>query len=456
MGRKKAEVELVLPGVPAPTLEIVDVDAIALGAINPRTDGASELDGLTASIGQEQEPYLTTPPSVMPLGGGRYEVLVGERRVRGVRERGWRQLACQVYAEVDALAAHELRLRENLHRKDLHPLDEAIAFKLGWLNGNAVVMGLHAEAAALMSSGRAPRACVTELLALLTERGFSRNRPQLTQRAYVARHGLDYSPDTLKRLLQLMTLDEEAHDLALQAKLSDASLRAVARLETPDQVGLLQAIVDDTEGWLGRKARAIARSVKQQKIPLERAISIYRGEIEEAPAHGHGHGAPAQSANGDAELAPDGTLSEEAPVRTDANGHDPADGPAQTAPETSAPATIELRGEEVRLFGDLLTNAEQVIVAIEGLGDLSGLPEPWGTIAGGLLTIVQAWSSNPSTPPPAKAVALLRAVEQLLPMTTGISQVLRGRPTTALPAPWDEIAGESLAVLSEMTTVLTS
>lgn len=454
MARKKAEAELVLPSIPAPTLEIVDVETIALTAVNPRTDGAAELDGLTASIGQEQEPYLTTPPSVMPIGGGRYEVLVGERRVRGVRERGWRQLACQVYAEVDALAAHELRLRENLHRKDLHPLDEAVAFKLGWLNGNAVVMGLHAEAAALLTSGRSPRACVTELLALLGEHGFSRNRPLLTQRAYVARHGLDYSPDALKRLLQLMSLDEEAHDLALQAKLSDASLRAVARLNTADQVGLLQAIVDDAEGWLARKARAIARSVKQQKIPLERAISIYRGEIEMAPAPGQ-HGAPAP-ATASAELTPDGAPDEAHDASEEVAGGVTADEPAAGAPETSAPAAIELRGEEVRLFGDLLTGAEQIIVAIEGLGDRSGLPEPWSTIAGALLSIVQAWSTSPSTPPPAEAAALIRAVEQLLPMATGISQVLRRRPTTALPAPWDEIAGESLAVLSEMTTVLTS
>lgn len=455
MARKKAEAELVLPSIPAPTLEIVDVDAIALTAVNPRTDGAAELDGLTTSIRQEQEPYLTTPPSVMPTGGGRYEVLVGERRVRGVRERGWRQLACQVYTEVDALAAHELRLRENLHRKVLHPLDEAVAFKLGWLNGNAVVMGLHAEAAALLTSGRSPRACVTELLNLLAEHGFSRNRPLLTQRAYVARHGLDYSPDALKRLLQLMSLDEEAHDLALQAKLSDASLRAVARLETPDQVGLLQAIVDDAEGWLARKSRAIARSVKQQKIPLERAISIYRGEIEMTPASGQ-HGASTTAATSNAELTPHEAPGQSHATAEETAGEMAADGPAPGVPETSAPAAIELRGEEVRLFGDLLTGAEQVIVAIEGLGDRCGLPEPWSTIAGALLTIVQAWSSSPSTPPPAEAAALIRAVEQLLPMATGISQVLRRRPTTALPAPWDEIAGESLAVLSEMTTVLTS
>jgi ParB-like chromosome segregation protein Spo0J len=456
MARKTADVhELVLPGIPTPAIDVVDVERIVLTPANPRTDGATDLDGLTASIGHEQEPYLTTPPSITLIDGGRYAVLVGERRVRSVRARGWRQLACQVYTAVDAIAAHELRIRENLHRRELHPLDEAIAFKLGWLNGNAVLMDLHAEAAAILVGGSPLRACVTELLALLAERGFSRNRPLLTQRAYVALHGLDYSPDALKRLLQLMALDEEAHDLALQAKLSDAGLRAVARLESADQAGLLQAIVDDTDGWLARKARAIARAVKQQKIPLERAISIYRGDLA-PPAHGHGAApgtAPTPHSAPDELLDPEGAAS---PQDQDATEGDGVDGSPHRATETGDSADIELRGAEVRILGDLLTSAEQVVGAIEGLGDPAALPEPWGVITGAALSIVQAWAASPTTPPPPEAAALLRAVEQLLPLATSISHILRRRPTTALPTPWDEITGESITVLAEMTAALTS
>ncbi|HEU4321964.1 MAG TPA: ParB/RepB/Spo0J family partition protein, partial [Roseiflexaceae bacterium] len=114
----------------------VDPAAILLTGNNPRTDGASELEGLTASLAAG----LAQPPVVAEVRPGVYELLVGERRVRSAREAGLPRLAVLVRPAPTPIEAATLRLVENLHRRDLRPLDEARALKLGWLCANATAV----------------------------------------------------------------------------------------------------------------------------------------------------------------------------------------------------------------------------------------------------------------------------------------------------------------------------
>jgi hypothetical protein len=79
---------------------------------------------------------------VEDLGDGKYSVLAGERRIRAAHLAGWKTIECVVRPRSDPLQAHTLRLVENLHRRDLHPLDEAAALKIAWLAANADAMGL--------------------------------------------------------------------------------------------------------------------------------------------------------------------------------------------------------------------------------------------------------------------------------------------------------------------------
>lgn len=90
----------------------------------PRRD-LGQLDELAESIRSEG---LIQPLIVEPLATGRYRILAGERRFMACRQLGLETLPCiaRTVADHSRLA---LQLIENLHRKDLNPLEEARGFK---------------------------------------------------------------------------------------------------------------------------------------------------------------------------------------------------------------------------------------------------------------------------------------------------------------------------------------
>jgi len=106
------------------------VTEIALDAIDPspyqprRTFGETALRELADSIRQHgvQQPIVVRPR------GARYEVVMGERRVRASRLAGKATVPAQVKAFSDQEAA-ELALIENLQRVDLSPLEECAAYR---------------------------------------------------------------------------------------------------------------------------------------------------------------------------------------------------------------------------------------------------------------------------------------------------------------------------------------
>lgn len=59
---------------------------------------------------------------------GMFEIVCGERRYRASKIAGLKEIPANVRA-LDDDQAFELRITENLQRKDVHPLDEAIAYK---------------------------------------------------------------------------------------------------------------------------------------------------------------------------------------------------------------------------------------------------------------------------------------------------------------------------------------
>ncbi len=61
-----------------------------------------------------------------PMAEGRFEVVAGERRVRASRIAGLADIPSRIYELSDA-EARQIRVSENAHREDLHPMEEAIA-----------------------------------------------------------------------------------------------------------------------------------------------------------------------------------------------------------------------------------------------------------------------------------------------------------------------------------------
>jgi ParB family chromosome partitioning protein len=102
------------------------LDSISPNPRQPRTVFDDEaMNELVESI---QEVGMLQPIVVRPLGGARFELVMGERRWRAAQQAG----VDKIPAIVRDTADHELlrdALLENLHRAQLNPLEEAAAYQ---------------------------------------------------------------------------------------------------------------------------------------------------------------------------------------------------------------------------------------------------------------------------------------------------------------------------------------
>ena len=122
------------PELPAPTHPVPEGSyyaelEIATLSANPRQPRSvfdeEALDELTASV---QEVGLLQPVVVRPIGGERFELVMGERRWRAAQAAGLTHIPAIVRRTED----HDLlrdALLENLHRAQLNPLEEAAAYQ---------------------------------------------------------------------------------------------------------------------------------------------------------------------------------------------------------------------------------------------------------------------------------------------------------------------------------------
>lgn len=85
----------------------------------------ASLDELAASI---EEKGILQPLIVRTLGGGKYEIVAGERRFRAAQSLHLEKIPV-IVKEVDDQETLELALIENLQREDLNPVEEALAYK---------------------------------------------------------------------------------------------------------------------------------------------------------------------------------------------------------------------------------------------------------------------------------------------------------------------------------------
>jgi ParB family chromosome partitioning protein len=104
---------------------------VAVTAISPnprqprRTFDEDALDELAESI---REVGLLQPVVVRSVGGGRYELIMGERRWRACERAGLTEIAAIVRDTPDTDLLRDA-LIENLHRQQLDPLEEAAAYQ---------------------------------------------------------------------------------------------------------------------------------------------------------------------------------------------------------------------------------------------------------------------------------------------------------------------------------------
>ncbi len=106
----------------------VAVSEIQPNRYQPRTAFAQEsIEALAASI---KEMGVLQPLIVRPLGDDEgYELIAGERRWRAARMAGLEAVPVLVQDDVNDRLSLEQAVVENLHRVDLHPLEEAAAYQ---------------------------------------------------------------------------------------------------------------------------------------------------------------------------------------------------------------------------------------------------------------------------------------------------------------------------------------
>jgi len=98
----------------------ISVEEIETNPDQPRSN-VGDLKELARSI---EAKGILEPLLVRPAADGRYRIIAGERRFRAAIEAGLTEVPC-LELDVPDNEVLEIALVENLHRRDLHPFEEA-------------------------------------------------------------------------------------------------------------------------------------------------------------------------------------------------------------------------------------------------------------------------------------------------------------------------------------------
>jgi ParB family chromosome partitioning protein len=103
----------------------IPLDAVQPNPRQPRQ--VFDEEAMAELVHSIREVGLLQPVVVRPLGDERFELIMGERRMRAAREAGLTELPAIVRATGDDVMLRDALL-ENLHRAQLNPLEEANAY----------------------------------------------------------------------------------------------------------------------------------------------------------------------------------------------------------------------------------------------------------------------------------------------------------------------------------------
>jgi ParB family chromosome partitioning protein len=192
----------------------IDPEQITPNPHQPRTQfDEGELQSLADSI---KNHGLLQPLVASDKGGGVYELIAGERRLRASKLAGLRSVPV-IVRSYDEQQKMELALIENLHRVELNPIDTATAYQK-----------LAAE--------------------------FNLTLDQIGERMGKAK-------STVSNAMRLLNLPKEAQDAIATGKISEAHGRALLAVNDPARrTELLSAII--SQGLTVRQAEEFARGEK--------------------------------------------------------------------------------------------------------------------------------------------------------------------------------------------------
>ena len=175
----------------------INVNLVDRNPFQPRLDfDEGELEELKESL----DSHGLIQPIVVRQNDERYELIAGERRFRAAKECGWKTIPAIIFTVSDREMA-ELALTENIQRRDLNPIEKAMAFR-SYLNSYG---GTHEELAQRLSLDRS----------------------------------------TVSNLMRLLELNEEVQLMTRQDQITMGHARALLPLEEWDQLELAKRIVSE-------------------------------------------------------------------------------------------------------------------------------------------------------------------------------------------------------------------
>jgi len=171
-------------------VNFVPVDKVDASELQVRVHfDDSEVEALAHSIKE----HGVLQPILVVQDGDRYKVIAGERRLRASKLAGVERIPARVLSTNDK-ATHEIALRENLDRVDLHPIEEGEGYV------SLLEAQLYTSHDSIAKSFGKPKSRITECI------GFTR-LPDETK-AQLLKHGIKNR--SLLRQLLLMPVEQHS------------------------------------------------------------------------------------------------------------------------------------------------------------------------------------------------------------------------------------------------------
>jgi ParB/RepB/Spo0J family partition protein len=188
-----------LKGLTTFLVNFVPVEKVDASELQVRTHfDDAEIEALSHSIKE----HGVLQPILVVQDGDRYKVIAGERRLRASKLAGLERIPARVINSTDK-AIHEIALRENLDRVDLHPLEEGEGY-VSLLNA-----GAYTSHDAIAKGFGKPKSRITECV------GFTRLPPETKEML------LQKGVKSRALLRTLLTTSSEQHEAMILAASTD-------------------------------------------------------------------------------------------------------------------------------------------------------------------------------------------------------------------------------------------
>ena len=228
-----------LKGMTTFLVNFVPVDKVDPSELQVRTHfDDAEIEALAHSVKE----HGVLQPILVVQDGDRYKVIAGERRLRASKLAGLERIPARVVNSTDK-AVHEIALRENLDRVDLHPIEEGEGYV------SLLKAGSYTSHDTIAKAFGKPKSRITECI------GFTK-LPVPTKELLLSKGSKSRS---LLRTLLTTPIDQHANLVAAATEQEEGTFQAVAKGE------ILKTNQSKTPG--AAKPFLFAVTSKKVKIP---------------------------------------------------------------------------------------------------------------------------------------------------------------------------------------------